>query len=543
MPQAIKNNVFLRSVICEIPRLLGQLNRNPSSRSYGSFDRAYWHYRTNDISSARYQEAVLTLTLLYSSPFEGNIYYQDKNILEWINAALNFSCSIQNKDGSFDEWYPYEGSFVATSFVVAALAKVLSLLGEDNIPSYKIIRARLERAADWIICHEESLVLNQTAGSALALLNVFLLNGDIFYKQAAEKKIQFILKSQTKEGWWNEYGGPDAGYLSLTVDYLVKYYRQTDDQDVLSAVKNAISFFIHFLHPNFTVGGEYMSRNTEYLIPSGFAYFSSFDETAKIITAFSAASLELKQGVNPQNLDDRYLCYILYNWLEAGLIFNNENFLKESEVYFQERRFDVFFKEAGIRVIQNKKYYFVVNLRKGGVFRIYSKGAAYFDSALEVDFSGKVYIANALDKKNEIESGPDFLRVRGALKPVQEPLLRAFTMIAFKAFQITLGRMNVFQKLMKKFLRKKMIIYENSTSLIFERLLKISHNNIKIKDVLHKEISGKHLRFGLKSSYAFIPSSKYFTVQELEAGSLKPSEEKCFIEKGKTVVSRTFFFD
>src|SRR3989344_966547 len=104
MPQ-IKSNTFLEEVLDQVPRLLGQLNRNPSSRSYGSFDRAYWHYRTNDISSCRYQEAVYTLALLYCSKFEGNKYYKDTQVLKWIQSALTFTTSIQHKNGSFDEWY------------------------------------------------------------------------------------------------------------------------------------------------------------------------------------------------------------------------------------------------------------------------------------------------------------------------------------------------------------------------------------------------------------------------------------------------------
>ena len=129
----IKNNQFLQVAINEVPRLLGQLNRNPSSRSYGSFDRAYWHYRTNDISSCRYQEALYTLTLLYCSNFEGNEYYHDKKLFEWIRACLVFTASIQKHNGSFDEWYLNEGSYVETAFLTAALCQTILLLRKDKI--------------------------------------------------------------------------------------------------------------------------------------------------------------------------------------------------------------------------------------------------------------------------------------------------------------------------------------------------------------------------------------------------------------------------
>lgn len=535
----MKDNIFLHSVIDAVPRLLGQLNRNPSSVSYGSFDRAYWHYRTNDISSARYQEAVLTLAILYKSPFEGNVYYQDAKILEWINASLDFACFIQNRDGSFDEWYPYEGSFVATSFVVAALSKTLLVLGKNNITSHEAILASLVLGADWIARHEEKLVFNQVTGSAVALLNVFLLTHNTFYKQSAERKINFILEHQTPEGWWNEYGGPDIGYLSLMIDYLVTYYEATNDEKVLSALKKANFFITHFLHPNFTSGGEYMSRNTEYLIPSGFARLSA-DESARIIVAFSATSLMLKQGVHPHNLDDRYLCYILYNWLEAGLVFHSENYVQDSKTYLREREFDVFFQEAGIRVIQNKKYYFVTNLRKGGVFRVYYKDGSYLDSGIEVRYHRSTYISNALDYGNEIKQNPGFLQVRGSLKPIKEPLMKTPIMIAFKMLQITLGRVGILQGAIKKFLRKKMIIYKSEAPVTFERSFAIAENRIEIKDVINKEISPEYFHSGVKSSYIFIPSSKYFTSQELKRNYRGPSEKNYFIKDGKSIMNRIF---
>src|SRR3989344_242028 len=117
----ISLNPFLASTLDQIPRLLGQLNRNPGSVSYGSFDRAYWHYRTNDISCCRYQEAVYTLALLYCSNFAGNSYYHNDQILNWVQASLQFTVGRQRPNGSFDEWYLNEGSYVGTAFLAAAL--------------------------------------------------------------------------------------------------------------------------------------------------------------------------------------------------------------------------------------------------------------------------------------------------------------------------------------------------------------------------------------------------------------------------------------
>lgn len=534
-----RNNIFLSSVVDEIPRLLGQLNRNPSSDTYGSFDRAFWHYRTNDISSARYQEAVFTLSLLYRTPFNGNIYFEDKKILEWIRAALDFSCSIQNRDGSFDEWYLHEGSFVATSFVVAALARAVKIMGPDELPAHETVITGLRRGADWIRRHEENLVLNQVAGSAVALLSVFHITREPLYKKEAEKKIQFILDRQTDEGWWDEYGGPDIGYLSLMVDYLSLYYQETGDPSVLAALRKANFFITHFLHPNFTSGGEYLSRNTEYLIPSGFARLAPVDESAKTVFAFSRSALEKKNGVHPRALDDRYLCYILYNWLEAGLLLEDGQSI-DASVAASLPRLDVFFKNAGIRVISNDHYYLVVNLLKGGAFRIYSNDGMYSDSGAEARYGRRAYSSGVLDRQNIIWQDSNAFGTRGFLKPIQEPLMKTPVMIIFKIFQLFAGKIGYIQKGIKKLLRKKMILYKNKSRLSFERSFRVSDDLIEITDSIDARLSSNKVLFGVKSSYLFIPSSKYFTEQELDKNSLKPSDERRANENGNSIFTRKF---
>ena len=62
----MNKNDYLLSVIEQIPRLIGLLNRNPLSVNYGCFDRDYWQYKIVDFPCCRKQEAVLTLALLYT---------------------------------------------------------------------------------------------------------------------------------------------------------------------------------------------------------------------------------------------------------------------------------------------------------------------------------------------------------------------------------------------------------------------------------------------------------------------------------------------
>ncbi|MGC8971527.1 MAG: hypothetical protein ACP5K2_04910 [bacterium] len=122
------SNVYLDIILEEIPRLLGLLDKNPNSPTFGSFDRQFWHYNVVDFPCARAQEAILTLALLYRHNFPGNIYFKNEAIFSWIDGALNFWIDIQNSDGSFNEWYPNEHSFVATAFTTYAISETLQFI-------------------------------------------------------------------------------------------------------------------------------------------------------------------------------------------------------------------------------------------------------------------------------------------------------------------------------------------------------------------------------------------------------------------------------
>ncbi|MFA6393959.1 MAG: prenyltransferase/squalene oxidase repeat-containing protein [Patescibacteria group bacterium] len=539
----IPKNVFLSSVLANVPRLLGQLNRNPLSITYGSFDRAYWHYRTNDINNARCQEAALTLTLLYKYDFPGNKYYHSEKILGWINASLSFILKTQNRDGSFNEWYINEGSYVATAFVSAALAEILGLMGKEKIIDYEEILDGLEKAADWLAKHNEVLVFNQLAGSIFALAKISSLTGREKYLEAAGKKLNLIISRQSSEGWWSEYGGPDAGYLSLMIDYLAKYYELDRREDVLGSIKRACAFLVNFLHPNFTAGGEYMSRNTEYLIPSGFVYLSAFDVNAEIITAFNIASLSSGSGVGPDSLDDRYLCYILYNWLQAGISLSYSDISPYVDInkYLATRRMDIFFKDSGIRIRQTDKYYFVANLYKGGAFRLYFPDRHYLDSGIEINLAGRGSISGALDYSNEVASEESLLMVSGKLKPVKEPLMKTPIMILFKTWQLVFGKFGNWQTFLKDFLRKRMISYKDSSDILFKREFIINSDSLIVEDWIGKLIKEKDFFCGQKASYNFIPSSKFFTSQEVEEKG-NPAEREFSGSRKGCSLRRTFSF-
>tara|TARA_Y100000310_G_scaffold202413_1_gene202572 strand:- start:9529 stop:11163 length:1635 start_codon:yes stop_codon:yes gene_type:complete len=520
------SRIYLDEILKQVPRLLGLLNRNPLSQNYGCFDRQYWQYKITDTSSARCQEGVLTLALLYRINDRNNIYYQNDLVLEWINAGIRFWCNLQENNGSFNEWYPSEHSFVSTSFSSYAISETLLLLGEKISTINKVLIC-LRKSCSWISTRMETRVQNQESGAVLALHNLFLLTGEKKWKFMALKKVKYIIKSQTDEGWFNEYGGPDLGYLSLTVDYLSKYYHKTKNPQVLSALKKAVNFISYFLHPNFTFGGEYGSRNTEYMIPSSFEFLAKHSNDSKIIAKFNRVAISTGSMVNLSSLDDRYLSYIAYNWIHAFQYGKLNGILKiKDNDFLFSKHFNKYFYNAGIYIFSNSDNYIIVNCNKGGSFKLFKKDSSMnksktkvsskviYDSGILINLvSGSPLMSGYLDKDTEVILKKGYLEIRGKFSKIKNRSLSPLVMILLRTFQVTFGRNQKVGMFVKEKLRDKLISNNSKSDHSYVRRFLFTEGEI-IDQVFGKNI--KTIILSSKFSFSYTPSSRYFQESELD---------------------------
>lgn len=56
------NDIFKDKAYKHTKRIIGFIDKESESPTFGCADRAYWHYKTIDYFNARYQEAILILT-------------------------------------------------------------------------------------------------------------------------------------------------------------------------------------------------------------------------------------------------------------------------------------------------------------------------------------------------------------------------------------------------------------------------------------------------------------------------------------------------
>lgn len=519
------------TILRQVPRLLGLLDRSKNSNTYGCFDRVYWHYREKDVPNAEFQEAVLTLALLYKNKFPGNTYYKDKKILEFLLSAINFWTKIQNEDGSFNESYANEYSYVATAFSAYAVSE--ALIQMNKFPP-RAIKA-LEKSGQWLIENKDLARLsNHEAGAVAALHNVFRITRKREYEENARSILSNIL--QSPEGWFNEYGGADVGYQSLSIDYLAKYYTSSKNKQALKTLESAVDFISYFIHPDGTSGGEYGSRSTEWMFPHGFKLVSGKMPLAGKIFEKWLNALKAGNATNPEIMDDRYFIEMLNNFLQTYLEPLPTSRQKKVKLPC-ETNFKKYFPEARFFIVSNDRYYSIFSGK--GTVHVFSKTSRFIlnDCGFIGKTGNKIFTSNIFDKKYEVQRQGNQVTINGKLHEYEQQFFSPLTFGLFKLFTSSIAKSKTISFYLKKKMIEKSITKSGTIPVKFRRKIAFD-KSIKIEDSL--ESSGKikfdSLLLGEKFSLPYVTFSKYFLTKDFETHSIDLTRE--FNSTGRVEIKR-----
>src|SRR5262249_39072936 len=157
----------------------------------------------------------------------------------------------QHKDGSFDEFYPYERGWVGPSAFTCFTAIEAFKLLRAEIPADISARVQtaIHQAARFIARgeSEEDHLANHHAMACLAVWKAYELTNDPWLKEHYEQLWRnFLSYHNANEGWSREYDGVDPGYLSATVSFLGKVYQTNPDPQILSILKESVEFCSYF---------------------------------------------------------------------------------------------------------------------------------------------------------------------------------------------------------------------------------------------------------------------------------------------------------
>lgn len=473
----MSKELFAREALAQIPKLLTLLDRNPHSPTYGCFDRNFWHYKIIDFPSGMAQEFVWPLALAFSTDAPSNPFYNQPSIKSWVEAGINFAARSAHRDGSCDDYFPFERASGAAAFSLLACIESYKLLELRNDAMLRFF----ERRADWLARHHESGRLsNHQALIALCLELLSELLKTTKWDEARAQRIERVLSWQSKEGWFQEYEGCDPGYHTLTIYCLARLQELRPAEKLKEAIQKAVRLAAEFIHPDGSYGGEIGSRNTYNFFPHGFELAGQWMPEALAVNDIFLRGLE--KGLAPCYADDHIIGHHTWNYLLAY-----RGFISERPAPSKRKPGRTWLKEAGILIDRREDDQLYVALNKGGVFKLFrSDKLIASDTHFSLQVRANRKIKNAvghLIDDYEIKITDDAISISGSLGWAKQKQMSPSKLIALRMVMITAGRF--FPNLIRRLLQKMLITGKESAPFSFHRVMKRESDGWKIIDELN----------------------------------------------------------
>lgn len=547
--------VYSNAILSEAVRVLSLMDRESYSRTFGCLDRTYWAWKFTDFPGARFQEGLCVLSFLNATPFDGNSYFQQPKLLEWIAGGFDFWAGIQYADGSFDEAYPFERSLAATAFTSFYLAEAINFL-DGQLPKDTASRFRisLKKAGDWLVRNDEKhgFLSNHLAAAAAALYHIYQITGEERFERRSHYFIDKILEQQSGEGWYNEYGGADPGYQTHGSFYLARYLELSGDVRLVESLVRSFSFLAHFVHPDGSLGGEYGSRNTQTYYPASFEMMSSQSGSAHWIASTMLSSVENLAAAGLGTVDAYNYFPLLNNYVFAYLACPKEEHRTATPIPPSQENGIIHFPEAGILKARTENYDLYVGLHKGGVLkgfdrrknRLVLNDCGYIGNLKK----GKFISSQALDKKRKLEISHDEIVVEGDFFEISKPIMKPFSFLGFRGFNLTLGRIRSFSYWLKSLLVKVLIYRKRKLDLHLRRRISLQDESFTIQDHVQGSLGDRIENLSRVDLFTTIHmgSSRYFIPNELvnfeDSGQSDHPVDVSKLKDGVTL-ERTVHFD
>ncbi len=516
-------NLYREHVLRELPRLLSWQDREPMSKTCGSFDRTYWGWKFTDFPGARFQEGVYALAHLCCRDFPGNPLFGDERALDWARAGLRYWQSIQYRDGSFDEAYPWEHSLAATAFTSFYVGEAYLLLAE-RLPEAEQMKLRdgFSRAGEWLYHNDErhGVLSNHLAAAAAALQVIARICDEDVFARRSRYFLQRIYDHQSpSEGWYEEYGGADPGYQTHATFYLARVWQYTQDATLLESLRRSVEFLKYCLHPDGTLGGQHASRNTEFYFPAGLEMLAPALPDAAMIAEFLRPSVADQRAVGLAMMDAYNFLPLLNNYLFAAE-HATELPAERAPLPF-EKMGERYFADAGIFVKTTPAYHAILGLTKGGVLkvfdgatgRLHTSDCGYWAQIAK----GPVISSQSLKRPAATRREDDTFTVTASFVEVNQRTQQPWQFVCFRLFTITLGRVPVIAYWVKDLLVRMLVRRRKRSPVRLTRQVRFEADKISVADdvLFLGRVSLTSLRRGTKFATIHMGSSRYFQPQEL----------------------------
>jgi len=498
------------------------------------------------------QEMVLPIALVFANEYPGNRYFGVQRMREIAEASVRFMVKSSHKDGTCDDYFPFEramGALVFSLYSASETYQVLQMKDEEVLDLFTRRVHHLDAE------NETGRLSNHQALAALAAYNIFKITGDDRARRIAEDRVELTLSWQNQdEGWFQEYEGADPGYHTCTIDFLAKLRQKMSTQrssedSLLKPLIKAAEFSWHFMHPDGSYGGEYGSRNTYHFYPHGFELLAPHcEKAAQIAECFLAATPHDKRYHND---DDRMTAHYVYDFLQAWADYHPErpqSILKSrsepTTVWMQDAKMVVSWN--GMEDQSKGGRHAIANLSKGGNLKIFdAEGPIASDTGLIGELEdGTVAVTHFVQHDNIITCPPDLgadettFHIEGNFCRRKPNLMSVMKQLLLRGWLLFIGRFNA--NLTRSIIQKMAITGKPKLPYRFQRKISIHPEKVIVEDKFPKDMPLSRISIGSDATSIYVANS--LTHQESRLCPWQHAElDHLPIENEWRVWQRTYF--
>jgi len=485
---------YLGPVLEATPRLLGSLDREPLSPTWGSFDRDHWAWKFRDFPINMLQAGVLPLAWLWRTPVSGNPWAANGQVFRWIEAALEVVLRRQRRNGAFDTVGPNtqdHGVTLAQCYILLAARRLLG----DDCPAgladriAEAVRRGLGFAAR--STEDYAFINNHQALFALTWLRAGEQLGEAAYRDRADEVLAGILRRQSPDGWYAEYGGADPGYESLGLQHLAEFERERPGTELSRSIDRALEFLAHCVQPDGSIGGGYGSRHTVQWYPAGFELLAARSPVAASIAGFIRPRLPQAPVVTPQTVDTHNLPLLMYSYcLAAAALGSARNSAAASPLPCQRELPPKHYPDAGLVVTSTPAYHAICGLKKGGVITVVSRqtGALAYEDAgyvVEAGRRGGRRWSSAFQGLTESSTLTGLVATtRARFGLAERPVLTPSKFVLLRVLNLTVFRSRVLGAIIRRMIIAQLISGRRPGRLVLDRQVTFGDDEVTIRDTL-----------------------------------------------------------
>lgn len=439
---------------------------------------------------------------------------------------VSFLLSLQNKDGSYDEWYKYERSFCTSSYTSFLISNLL--LENDKLDfnlKGKLIFS-LEKSFYFLKNKFNKNILNQNLAKLIFLQNYIKINNknnkDIVneFNSHLNRVYNFVINSDEYE-----YKGIDLGYLSVSLMLSAQILKKNNSKKIRKIFLKLIQ-----LARNLTLNFDYFpsyifSRSSRIFLIYGFYFaakkkFIDFKEFNKIFKFYND---NFETVYNLKKL--RYLSFFYSTDKTLVLLDKTKKFKKTKKMIniFKKRNDYIIFKNKNLKIFIYKKNPNLIALNDKGKTKIllckslFLKNAKYVPSNLDniKITDSKIYLKQKFIKINNLK----------------DLAFRYLTVISF------FSRFKILNKLIDYFAKYLLIIKRKEIN-NFKKFRTISFKNKKIliKEIIISTKNRYNMKPSLEAHY-FSPTSFLLNNEILK---IKKVSSKRLYKMKKNVLLTTY---